>query len=37
MSRRERVMEWLDEKSVMLGAIFIVGQAVVFSLLPVWI
>ncbi len=29
--------DWLEQRFVMLGAIFIVVQAVVFSLLPVWI
>jgi hypothetical protein len=31
------VYDWIEQRFVMLGAIFIVGQAVVFSLIPIWI
>ena len=29
--------DWFEQKFVMLGAIFIVVQAVAFSLAPIWI
>ncbi len=29
--------DWFEQSFVMLGAAFIVLQAVVFSLLPIWI
>ena len=37
MSRKDRFLDWVELNWVHWGAIFIVGQAVVFSLLPVWI